>query len=166
MIRWLPLVALFALAPSLAAAQARGSPACKDAAMPFAATAANRLAGAAVSGKRFIYVRESLRTPGVWVKGTRELRADGSMRYTCEVSRSEAGPWRPCRSFGSVERQTAGSRDVGVWSIKNNAVCAAKASFGEQTEDCFALHRQGAIVAAMRVSGPRAACVQGTIILE
>ncbi len=153
-----------------AAAQSRGTPTCKDAPMPFEVTAANKLGGAqlqqAVGGKTLVYVRESTRTPGVWIRGAREHRTDGSMIYTCEVGRSANGPWRPCKSFGSVERQAAGGRDVGVWSIKSEALCSAKAAFGDRSEDCFALHRQGEVIAAKRVSGPLSACVQGTVTLR
>ena len=168
--RLMTAVVFMVLAESLAAAQGPGRPACKDGEMQFAATAANRLMGAqlqqAVAGKRLGYLRESIRTPGVWVNNQRELRADGSMVYTCEYARSADGPWRPCTSIGSMERRAAGSRDVGVWSIKNNAVCATKSAFGEATEDCMAIHRQGAVFAARRISGPPSACVQGTITLQ
>lgn len=153
-----------------AAAQSQSSPACKDGAMPFEATAANRLTGAqlqaAVAGKRLGYLRESLRNPGMLVNNMRDLRADGSFVYTCEFARSPDGPWRKCGSFGSVEKRVAGDRDVGVWSINNNAVCATKSAFGPGAEDCFAIHRQGTAVAAKRVSGPLAACVQGAITLQ
>ncbi len=163
------ICAAFALAPA-AAAQSRGTPACKDAAMPFTATSANRLAGAALqqaaTGKTLVYIRESTRTPGVWIKGARALRPDGSMLYTCDVGRSANGPWRSCKSFGSVERQAAGGRDVGVWRIRNDALCSAKAAFGERSEDCFAIHRQGGVLAAKRVSGPLSACVQGAVTLQ
>jgi hypothetical protein len=138
--------------------------------MPFAATAANRLAGAqlqqAVAGRTLVYIRESIRMPGVWFRGAREHRADGSMIYTCQAGRAAKGPWRPCKSFGSAERQAAGGRDVGVWSIKNEALCSAKAAFGDRSEDCFAIHKEGAVLAAKRVSGPLAACVQGTVTLQ
>lgn len=138
--------------------------------MPFAATAANRLTGAAlrqaVSGKTLVYIRETHRAPGLWVNNRRELRPDGSMVYTCQVARSAEGPWRPCRSFGSKEKRVQGARDVGVWSIRNEALCGAKASFGERVVDCFAIHRQGAAYAAKRVSGPLAVCMQGNIVLE
>lgn len=166
------VIAVFASAAlvSAAAAQSRNTPACKDAAMPFEATPANRLAGAALqqaaTGKTLVYIRESTRTPGAWIKGAREHRPDGSMIYTCDVGRSAKGPWRPCKSFGSVERQAAGGRDVGVWSIKRDALCSAKAAFGERSEDCFAIHRQGGVFAAKRVSGPLSACVQGTVTLQ
>ena len=87
-------LALAAL-PAAAVAQNNGA-LCKDAAMPFNAAAGNRLQGPAlqqaVSGKRLTYVRESLRTSGVWVSNTRELRADGSFAYVCEFSRNPSGP--------------------------------------------------------------------------
>jgi len=137
--------------------------------MPFAATAANKLTGTqlqqAVSGKKLVYLRKSLRFPGMMVNNTREHRPDGSMVYSCEYRRGDA-PWTPCKSIGSVEKRVAGSRDIGVWSIKNGNLCSAKAAFGEHTEDCFAIHRQGAVYAANRVSGPRAVCMQGTITFK
>jgi len=155
-------------APSFAVAQ--GSAACKDGAMPFAPTAANQLTGPklqqAVLGKRLGYVRESIRTPGIYVNNSRELRPDGSMVYVCRFARSASGPWRPCKSYGSIKTRREGSRDVGVWSIKNNAVCSVHASFGEKAENCVTIHRQGAVLAAVRTSGARTACIPGTITLD
>jgi hypothetical protein len=154
--------------PSLALAEATAS--CKDGAMPFPPTAANQLTGAqlqqAVTGKRLGYVRESIRVPGVYASNTRELRADGSMIYTCTFSRSPNGPWSACKSYGSMKTRREGARDVGVWSIKNNAVCSVHASFGEKAENCVAIHRQGSVLAAVRVSGSRTACIPGTITLQ
>jgi len=153
-----------------AAAQQRGGALCKDGAMPFEAAAGNRISGPALqqtlAGKRLGYLRESLRTSGVWVNNTRELRADGSFAYTCEFSRSPSGPWRPCTSFGSTTNQATGARDVGVWTVKNNALCMTGAAFGESAEACFALHRQGTAVAAKRVSGPVSVCIEGGITLQ
>jgi hypothetical protein len=167
MLRFFGAVALVALTPALAAAQA--TPTCAEDAMPFEATAANKLAGAqlqqAIVGKTLVYLRKSLRTPGVWVNNMREHRPDGSMVYSCEYRRGDA-PWTPCKSIGSVEKRVAGSRDIGVWSIKNGNLCSAKAAFGDHTEDCFAIHRQGAAYAAKRVSGPLAVCMQGTITFK
>lgn len=159
-----------ALISAPAAAQQRGGALCKDGAPPFNAAAGNRLQGPALqqalAGKRLGYVRESLRTAGVWVNNTRELRADGSFAYTCEFSRSQSGPWRPCSSFGSTTNQASGARDVGVWSVKNNTLCMTGAAFGESSEACFAIHRQGAAVAAKRVSGPPSVCIEGAITLQ
>ena len=132
--------------------------------------AGNRLQGPAlqqaVSGKRLTYVRESLRTSGVWVSNTRELRADGSFAYVCEFSRNPSGPWRPCSSFGSQKNQATGNKDVGVWSIKNNTLCMTGAAFGESSESCFAIQRQGTAFAAKRMSGPPAVCIEGSITLQ
>jgi len=162
------LAAALICPPSLAFAE--GAPSCKDGAMPFAPTAANQLTGAqlqqAVSGKRLGYMRESIRTPGVFVNNTRELRADGSMIYTCEYGRSPTGPWHACASYGSIQTRRAGARDVGVWSIKNNALCGTHASFGQGSEDCFTVHRQGTVVALKRVSGPLSACLAGAATLQ
>lgn len=166
----IPIAAFIAaVLPTIAAAETvRGNPPCKEGAMPFEATVANRLTGAplqqAVSGKRLVFVRESLRKPGLWSKIGRELRTDGSFVYTCEFARSPSGPWQPCQTFGSTTKRVAGARDVGVWNLKNDAVCATMASFGEKSANCFAIHRQGAAVAAKRVSGQ--ACVQGAIELH
>lgn len=167
MLRLFTAVALAALAPALVSAQTtRGTPTCADEPLPFEPTAANKLVGAqlqqAVVGKTMVYLRKSLRTPGMMVNNMRDHRADGSMVYSCEYRRGDA-PWTPCKSIGSVEKRVAGSRDVGVWSVKNGNLCSAKAAFGEHTEDCFAIHRQGAVYAAKRVSGPLAVCMQGTI---
>jgi hypothetical protein len=170
MLRFITALVLVALAPALASAEAkRDGPACADEALPFEATAANKLTGTqlqqAIVGKTLVYLRKSLRNPGLMVNNMREHRADGSMVYSCEFRRGDA-PWKPCTSIGSVERRVAGSRDVGVWSIKNNNLCSAKAAFGEGAEDCFAIHRQGAVYAAKRVSGPLSACMQGTITFK
>jgi hypothetical protein len=160
-----------ALAPALASAQTPrgGTPACADEPLPFEATAANKLAGAqlqqAIAGKTLVYIRKSLRYPGMMVNNMREHRPDGSMVYSCEYRRGDA-PWTPCKSIGSVERRVAGGRDVGVWSVKNGNLCSAKAAFGERTEDCFSIHRQGSLYAAKRVSGPLAVCMQGTITFK
>ena len=172
MLRFSAALALVLLAPGLASAEtpatqrAGGAPACQDADMPFEATAANKLTGAqlqqAIVGKTLVYLRKSNRYPGMMVNNTREHRADGSMVYMCEYRRGD-GAWTPCRSFGSVEKRVAGHRDVGVWSIKDGNLCSAKSAFGERTEDCFSIHRQGGVYAAKRISGPRAACMQGTI---
>jgi hypothetical protein len=156
--------------PSLALAEAAAGASCKDGAMPFAPTAANQLTGAqlqqAVTGKRLGYVRESIRVPGVFMNGTRELRADGSMVYTCQAARSANGPWRPCKSYGSMQTRREGARDVGVWNIKNNAVCSMHASFGEKAENCVTIHRQGAVLVAARAAGARTACIPGTVTLQ
>ena len=170
MLRFFSVLALVALAPVLASAETRGgTPSCADEPLPFEATAANKLAGAqlqqAIVGKTLVYVRKSLRNPGVMVNNMREHRPDGSMVYSCEYRRGDA-PWKPCTSIGSVEKRVAGSRDIGVWSVKNGNLCSAKAAFGEHTEDCFAIHRQGAVYAAKRVSGPLAVCMQGTITFK
>lgn len=160
--------AILLCAPSLALAESASS--CKDGAMPFAPSPANQLTGAplqqALTGKRLVYVRESARLPGVFTHASRELRADGSMVYTCQAGRSANGPWRPCRSYGSMQTRREGARDVGVWSIKGNAVCAVHASFGEKSENCVTIHRQGAVLVAARAAGARTACIPGVITLE
>ncbi len=157
-----------AAAPSFTRAESAAS--CKDGAVPFQPSAATQLTGAslqqAVTGKRLGYVRESIRVPGVFTQGTRELRADGSMVYTCQAGRSANGPWRPCKTYGSMQTRREGARDVGVWSIKNNAVCSMHASFGEKAENCVTIHRQGAVLVAARAAGARTACIPGVITLQ
>ena len=153
-----------------ASAQSSQTPVCRDGDLPFAATQANRLTGAALQqaaiGKRLIYVREFVNRPGTWFRGTREHRNDGSHAFTCEFGRTATGPWQPCANFGSVEKKASGARDVGVWAIKGEALCTTKSAFQGRVEDCFAIHRQGSVYAAKRVSGPLSACVQGTITFE
>lgn len=151
-----PIAAVFAAAligvPSLVRAETETGAACKDGAMPFTPTPGNQLTGAqlqqAVTGKRLGYVRESIRVP------------------TCTFSRSPNGPWRACKSYGSMKTRREGARDVGVWNIKNNAVCSVHAAFGEKAENCVAVHRQGSVLAAVRASGSRTACIPGTITLQ
>ena len=62
--------------------------------------------------------------------------------------------------------RVAGARDVGLWSIKNNALRAVSASFGERSEGRFAIHRQGPAVAAKQLSGNRSFRVEGAITLR
>jgi hypothetical protein len=164
------LAAALAGVPTFALAESETRAACKDGAMPFTPTSANQLTGAqlqqAVTGKRLGYVRESIRIPGIHVSNTRELRADGSMVYTCTFARSPNGPWQPCKSYGSMKNRREGARDVGVWNIKNNAVCSVHAAFEEKAENCVTIHRQGSVLAAVRTSGSRSACIPGTITLQ
>ncbi len=159
---------LMLCAPALAMAQ--GTAACKDGAIPFKASAANQLKAGqlqqAVTGKRLVYVRESVRTPGIFVNNSREFRADGSMVYVCRYSRSPNGPWQECKSYGSLKTRREGSRDVGIWSIRNDAVCSMHASFNEKAENCITLHREGAVLAAVRSSGSRTACIPGIVTLQ
>ena len=84
----------------------------------------------------------------------RELRADGSVAHVCQFGRGTAGPWKPCTQIGSEKRTVPGARDVGLWSVKNRALRTFSASFGEGTEACFAIHRQGQAPAAKHISGP------------
>jgi hypothetical protein len=166
----LALAALMVAVPSLAAAQNAPTSFCRNGAMPFAATEANRIAGPALQrllvGKRLGYVRESNRGNGFWFKLTRELRADGSSVHSCLVSRSANGPWQPCRQVGEERVNVAGSRDVGVWSVKANALCMTSASFGERSGGCFAIYRQGRAYAARQLSGNRSYCIEGAITLQ
>ena len=88
------LVAVALAVPSLAAAQNVPTAFCRNGALPFAATEANRAARAQlqalISGKRLGYVRESNRGAGVWFNFTREFRADGSSVHGCQAGRSAA----------------------------------------------------------------------------
>jgi len=158
------------LVPSLAAAQNAPTSFCKNGALPFAATEANRLAGAALqqalSGKRLAYVRESMKTSGIWFSLGREFRADGSSAHTCQAGRGPSGPWGACRQIGEEKVNVAGARDIGVWSVKDNALCVTSASFGERSTGCFAIHRQGQATAAKQLSGNRSFCIEGAITLQ
>ena len=156
--------------PSLAAAENAATSFCRNGAPPFAATEANRAARAQlqalISGKRLGYVRESDRGTGVWFNLTREFRTDGSSVHGCQAGRTTNGPWGPCRQVGEERVNVAGPRDVGVWSVKNNALCVVSASFGERSEGCFAIYRQGQALAARQLSGNRSFCVEGAITLQ
>jgi len=156
--------------PSAAAAQNNPTSFCKNGALPFAATDANRLTGAAlqqaVSGKRLVYVRESTKTPGIWFNLGREFRSDGSSIHSCQAGRGPSGPWGACRQIGEEKVNVAGSRDVGVWNIKDNAFCVTSASFGDRSTGCFTVHRQGQALAARQISGNRSFCVEGGIALQ
>ena len=164
------LVAAALAVPSLAAAENAATSFCRNGAPPFAVTEANRVAGAQlqalISGKRLGYLRESNRGNGVWFNLTREFRADGSSVHSCQAGRSASGPWGPCRQVGEERVNVAGPRDVGVWSVKNNAVCVVSASFGERSEGCFAIYRQGQAFAAKQLTGNRSFCVEGAITLQ
>lgn len=164
------LVAVALAVPSLAAAQNAATSFCRNGALPFAATEANRVAGAQlqplISGKRLGYVREPNRGAGVWFNLTREFRADGSSVHGCLAGRSANGPWGPCRQVGEERVNVAGPRDVGVWSVKTNALYVVSASFGERSEGCFAIYRQGQAFAAKQLSGNRSFCVEGAITLQ
>jgi len=166
----LALAALLLAVSPLAAAQNAPTSFCRNGAIPFAATEANRVTGAALqqllAGKRLGYVRESNRGNGFWFNLTRELRADGSAVHSCLVSRSARGPWQPCRQVGEERVNVAGARDVGIWNVKANALCMTSASFGERSEGCFAIYRQGAAFAARQLTGNRSYCVEGAITLQ
>jgi hypothetical protein len=164
------LLGLALALPSGAAAQNAATSFCKNGALPFAATEANRLAGPALtqalSGKRLVYVRESNKTAGIWFNLGREFRADGSSVHSCQAGRGPSGPWGACRQIGEEKVNVAGPRDVGVWNVKGNSFCVTSASFGERSTGCFALHRQGQALAAKQISGHRSFCVEGAITLQ
>lgn len=163
------MLALAALLPCAAHAQNAATSFCRNGALPFAANAANRLTGPALqqalSGKRLLYVREGTRA-GLWFSLSRELRADGSTVHACEAARSPSGPWGACRRIGEEKVNVAGSRDVGVWTVKDNALCLESASFGRRSLGCFAIHRQGQALAAKQLTGNRSFCVEGPIALQ
>jgi hypothetical protein len=166
-------IALLGLAvlalPAAAAAQNAATSFCRNGALPFAASDANRLTGAALqqalSGKRLGYVREGTRA-GLWFSLTRELRADGSAVHSCQAARGPSGPWGACRQVGEEKVNVAGSRDIGVWNVKDNALCVESASFGQRSLGCFAIYRQGGATAAKQLSGNRSFCVEGAITLQ
>lgn len=156
--------------PAAAMAQNAATSFCKNGAMPFATSDATRLTGPAlqqaVAGRRLGYVRESMRGGGIWFSLVRELRADGSSAHVCQAGRGPSGPWGACRQIGEEKVNIAGARDVGTWSVKNNSLCLVSASFGERSEGCFAIHRQGQVVAAKQLSGNRSFCIEGAIALQ
>jgi hypothetical protein len=157
------------LVPAAAAAQNASTSFCRNGTLPFAAGEPARLTGPALqqalSGKRLGYVREGTK-PGLWFNLTRELRADGSSVHACQVARSSSGPWGACRQIGEEKVNVAGSRDIGVWSVKDNALCVESASFGERSRGCFAIYRQGQAFAAKQLSGNRSFCIEGAITLQ
>lgn len=167
-----PIVLLgLALAlPGAAAAQNAATSFCKNGALPFAASDANRVTGPALSqalsGKRLVYVRESNKTAGIWFNLGREFRGDGSSIHSCQAGRGPSGPWGACRQIGEEKVNVTGARDVGVWNVKGNAFCFTSASFGERSTGCFTLHRQGQALAARQISGNRSFCVEGAITLQ
>ncbi len=138
--------------------------------MPFAATDANRLGDAQLretfTDKKLGYIRASTRSPGVFINATRELRADGSLVHNCTVGRGQTGPWKPCVDIGSDKAAIKGSRDVGVWRIANRALCVSSASFGDKSEGCFSIHREGATLAARQLTGSRTYCIEGRVTAQ
>lgn len=169
MIRTAMFIAAALVLPGAAAAQNAATSFCKNGTLPFAASDANRLKGPALqqalSGKSLLYVREGTRA-GLWFSLTRELRADGSAVHSCQAARSPSGPWGACRQIGEEKVNVAGSRDIGVWSMKDNALCTESASFGQRSQGCFAIHRQGQATAAKQLSGNRSFCIEGAITLQ
>jgi hypothetical protein len=164
------LVLVFAMSFA-APAGAQDTPAnarCRNDALPFAATDANRLPDdqlrPLLSGKTFVYVRESTRVQGAFVRLGRELRADGSMLATCQVARARTGPWKNCQTYGSDKNRVAGNRDVGVWRIENRALCFDHTAL--KVGACFSIHRQGNVLAAKNVKSPRYYCGEGPITVE
>ena len=155
--------------PPAAAAQNAPTSFCKNGALPFAASDANRLKGPALqqalAGKRLLYVREGTRA-GLWFSLARELRADGSAVHSCQAARAPGGPWGACRQVGEEKVNVSGSRDIGVWNVKDNALCTESASFGRRSHGCFAIHRQGQATAAKQLSGNRSFCIEGAITLQ
>jgi hypothetical protein len=168
-VRALSLVLVTAAAIAPAHAQQGNDPAarCRNGAIPFAASEANRLGDAQIRdlfiGKKLGYIRESTRTPGIYINATRELRADGSVEHHCSAGRGPNGPWKACAELGSDRQAIKGSRDVGVWRIANRALCVASASFGERSEGCFSIHREGTTLAAKQTGGPRSHCIEGVV---
>ena len=169
--RYTAIAALAALLlPAAAAAENAATSFCKNGAMPFAASESNRLTGPAlqqaVSGKTLGYVRESTRGGGIWFSLTRQFRSAGSSVHGCQAGRGPSGPWRACQQIGEQNVNVAGSRDIGVWNVKDNALCMESASFGPRSAGCFAIYRQGQALAAKQLSGNRSYCVEGAITLQ
>ena len=164
----LALLAATVLAAPAAAQDTPANARCRNEALPFPATDANRLSEeqlrALFNGKSFVYVRESTRVPGSLIRLGRELRADGSMLSTCQVGRSRTGPWKNCQTYGSEKTRVAGHRDVGVWRIENRALCFDHTAF--KIGACFSIHRQGDVLAAKNMKGPRHYCGEGPVTVE
>jgi hypothetical protein len=165
------LLALLLATVSAAPAAAQDTPAtsrCRNEALPFPATEANRLPDdqlhALFAGKTLVYIRESTRVQGAFVRLGRELRTDGSMVSTCQLGRNRAGPWKNCQTYGSDTQRVAGHRDVGVWRVENRALCFEHTAF--KVGACFAIHRQGGLLAAKNTRGPRHYCGEGPITVE
>ena len=141
---------------------------CRQDPLPFAASDANRLSTdqlkQLLTGKTLSYVREDTRNKGVYVKLSRELRADGSFVSICEFSRSREGGWKPCQNYGSDGAVVPGHRDVGVWRIADRNFCFDHSAFKQGV--CFAIHRQGAVLAARITSGPRTYCGEGAVVVQ
>ena len=156
--------------PTAAAAQNAATSFCKNGAMPFAASESNRVTGPAlqqaISGKTLGYVRESTRGGGIWFSLTRQFRSDGSSVHSCQAGRGPSGPWGACRQIGEEKFNVTGARDIGVWNVKDNALCMESASFGQRSAGCFAIYRQGQALAAKQLSGNRSYCVEGAITLQ
>jgi hypothetical protein len=156
--------------PTAAAAQNAATSFCKNGAMPFAASESNRLTGPAlqqaIAGKTLGYVRESTRGGGIWFSLTRQFGSDGSSVHSCQAGRGPSGPWGACRQIGEEKVNVTGARDIGVWSVKDNALCVESASFGVRSAGCFAIHRQGQTFAAKQLTGNRSYCIEGTITLQ
>jgi hypothetical protein len=163
------LAAAAALLPAAALAQNAPTSFCRNGALPFAASDATRLTGAALqqalAGKTLGYVREGTKA-GLWFSLRRELRADGSAAHSCQAARGPSGPWAPCRQIGEERVNVAGSRDIGVWTVKDNALCVESASMGQRSQGCFAIHRQGQATAARQLSGNRSFCIEGAVTLQ
>lgn len=160
--------AILILALSSSGASAQGTPDqanCRADPLPFPASDANRLSDEQLrqllNGKTFFLVRAHTRTPGAFVRLSRELRGDGSMRLTCEFSKSRDGGWQLCKRYGTQKTNIAGAHDVGVWRVENRTLCLVHAAFN--TTGCFAIHRQGGALAAKYVSGPRSYCAEGPV---
>jgi len=157
-----------ALTAPAAAQDTPASARCRNEAPPFPVTDANRLSDdelrALFNGKTLAYVRESTRVQGAFVRLARELRADGSMVSSCQLGRNRAGPWKNCQSYGSDTSRVAGHRDVGVWRIENRALCIEHTAF--KLGACFAIHRQGGVLAAKNMRGPRHYCGEGPVTVE
>jgi len=164
-------LALAALAlPTAATAQNAATSFCKNGALPFAASAANRVSGPALqqalTGKTLVYVRESTRGGGIWFNLTREMRNDGSSVHACQAGRGPSGPWGACRQIGEEKVNIAGPRDIGTWKVQDNALCVESASFGARSAGCFTIHREGQAFAAKQLSGNRSFCIEGAITLR
>lgn len=156
-------------APSAYAQDAAGR--CERVAPPFALGESNRLRGAELArllpNKSMTYFRISTtnQAQNRQLKLNRQFRADGSALFTCEMGPSRAGPWRPCRRIAAEESAVEGSREIGVWQIRGDALCFRFVTLGAGEALCFHIHREGRRFYAQTVPAG-SNCLEGDFALD
>jgi hypothetical protein len=157
------LVVLISLASPAAAQGDDPSARCAAGALPFPASAENRLTDreirARFAERSLSYTRLLTVEPSGYVRITRALRADGSLTFRCEVSR-DGGTFRECSVHGTRARPAPGASAVGTWSLSGGALCLGLKAY--QGESCFSIHHRDGRLAAKLVSG-RGSCMEGSI---